>query len=198
MAYQSIHLGTKIDEGVTRALEMPSNDTGKGASQVGIEDADGNYIATNVEDALKESADIISTVSGELDSHAGNTSNPHFVTAGQTGAFPLASLDDLTSLTDFNTFTTVGVYHGILSVAVPNEPYAGGDARRLTVIVTSISGLLIQEVIYDDATWAGKKFRRIHVGSWKPWEIIYTSDCIPISTVAPSSALPEGAVHMVY
>jgi hypothetical protein len=57
MAYQSIHLGTKIDEGVTRALELPSNDTGKGASQVGIEDAGGNYIATNVEGALKESAD---------------------------------------------------------------------------------------------------------------------------------------------
>lgn len=173
---------------------------------------------------------------------------------------PLAATNDLSTLTDFNTFTAVGVYHGVLTVAIPNEPYTGSSARRLTVIVTSVSGLTIQEVTYDDATWAGKKFRRMNVGSWKPWaELltstggtltgylefgdsttyigragnvfdfvkgwvsirldsnlgagaaaqirntgsgalykIYSEANITISTAAPSSALAEGYIHMVY
>ena len=103
------------------------------ANLIEIEDVDGNFNATDVEGALKESHDLIST-------HTGNTSNPHSVTASQVG------LGNVTNESKATMFT---------SPAFTGTPKVGGN------------------MMY-------------HVGN------------ITISTSEPSSALAEGAIHMVY
>ena len=53
--------------------ELASTASGKGASQIGIEDSASKITATTVEAALAEFATLISTVSGNLSTHTGET-----------------------------------------------------------------------------------------------------------------------------
>jgi len=125
-------------------------------------------------ETVKGNADTITTHKSSLGDHNGFVGTPK--------GFP--------SFTDFNDLTSLGVYHGVLSTAMTNEPYTGSTPRRVTVIVRGFSDLIviIQEIFYEDGVRPGKLYRRIKIASvWKNWiEIKTTTDdmgtAIPATT----------------
>lgn len=74
------------------------------ASQINIEDANNNFAARNVEDALSEEA-------SKRKNHEENTNNPHNVTTAQIGALPASSIACGTNNFSGNSSATV-IPHG--------------------------------------------------------------------------------------
>ncbi|WP_214607303.1 hypothetical protein, partial [Mycobacterium tuberculosis] len=70
------------------------------ASQINIEDANNNFAARNVEDALSEEA-------SKRKNHEENTNNPHNVTTAQIGALPASSIACGTNNFSGNSSATV-------------------------------------------------------------------------------------------
>lgn len=80
---------------------------------------------------------------------------------------------------DFNTQTTAGIYHGVVSTTLANEPLVGGtNARRVTLEVKK-SGLWIEQRFYYENAWnAGRIFWRTYDGNWSPWVEEWTTAMI--------------------
>lgn len=98
--------------------ELASTATGKGASCIGVQDADGRYAGSNVEAILAEIAgtgrttETLKGLADLISNHTGNTSNPHSVTAAQVG------LGNVTNESKATMFT---------SPAFTGTPTAGGN-----------------------------------------------------------------------
>lgn len=75
---------------------------------------------------------------------------------------------DLSELTDFNTFTATGLYHGVLISEIANEPITTALARRITLINMAApdGDAAMQMLIYVDGYNAGNLYVRSQQGIW--------------------------------
>ncbi len=96
-------------------MNLVSTDNEKGASLVGIEDADGHYEGNTVEEALAEAANLISTLSGEVGDKQDSTDN----------SLPTADKTIVGAITEVFTSASNGkalIAAAITGKNVPTEP----------------------------------------------------------------------------
>lgn len=133
--------------------ELLSTSTGKGASQIGIEDSSARFTATQVEAALAEIAgsgrttetvkglaDSIGTQATNLNSHTSSTSNPHSTTASQVGAVSTAG-GTITGALNFNS-------------SAPEIRFTEADTSKIWVTVCDASNYTIREDGYANIRFA--------------------------------------------
>lgn len=125
---------------------------------------------------FNSNADIIDQqferLDNRIDTHIGGTTG-HNGFAGSLVALP-------TGLTDLNNLTVPGVYHGIITKAMRNEPYDGITARRVSIYIYRQDKICTQEIHYidiDQVRYAGQRFYRVcdWTGElWSEWREVAT------------------------
>jgi len=81
-----------------------------------------------------------------------------------------------------------------------NTPYKAGLTNGFVCagLITFLSSTLFGHQICQPTGLAKQFIRTLYEGTWSPWFEFYSTNNVTISTSAPSSALAEGTIHMVY
>lgn len=119
--------------------DLASNSNGEGASLIGIEDADGNFTATNVEGALDELYDLASVSTGEV------------ATVDAAGV----SKGDLLYYSAANTVAPIPINAANRAVGIALETVAGGGTVKYARWDELATGVLTGASFGDRYYWDG-------------------------------------------
>jgi hypothetical protein len=109
---------------------------------------------------------INNVLTAELDAHIADYMSHKADNTAHNGF--AGNAKSLLGLTDFNTFTATGLYHGVLTSVTANEPITTASARRITLINMAASDgpAAMQMLIYADGYNAGNLYVRSRQGIW--------------------------------
>lgn len=152
----------KVDEAVAKKAELG---------------ADGKIPAEQMPEMNYDTAGSAAAVQKNLDTHTGNKSNPHGVTAAQVGALPVNSELNTDTL-DLNSLLSPGTYMALYNTGVNqtpfNTPYGEAQSGYSTVthydvIVFGMSTRLSQLCISTFSHNRGYWWRTRHDSGWSAW-----------------------------
>lgn len=125
-------------------------------------------------ESLKGLADLISTVSGNLTSHAGNTNNPHGVTAAQAGAINKNTYLVPSTNNANDAGTTQTLEFNTANSATLNTPYAAGMIGYTVGVIATYRptvnyGAQMYFVGGGDSSTPICFIRYVNGGTWGNW-----------------------------
>lgn len=203
----------ELDSEKASSADLASTANGEGASLIGIEDAAGQYTATDVEGALTESLDAAQAAQADIDGHLDGGANKHDASEIDVeGSYTDISTGDLeTAISDIDTAlqaraesadlasTANGLGASLIGVEDSAANFAGADVEAVlaelqTNINSSAAGINMKDAVRAASTAAGTLASDFEDGDSMDGITLATGDRILIKDQASAA---ENGIYVV-